>query len=506
MIPGRLIDYPEVCSTARNIFTGKPAQFLEDFFSPRARLLEAARSVNGKVGVTKLLLLRHLRGDAPLGLLAREVVAPHQAFELRFGTAVDDDELVEASVSARLDQQGRVHDGDAARVFLLKAAQRGVLLRDDEGVQYRVQSLAPPLVAEDQRAESRTVERPVRAQDLRAELFQDRAKPRRPRLDHAPRQPVRVNDVAAKPGQHARHEGLPRSNRTRQSNAQHFNERGNGEMWKRGNGEKEKARAGASDSFPFCPFNHFPPSPLIYSAPPACRDDGVLHQHGDREQADAAGHRRQSARNPPDLRRVHVARERVATLAQSFQTLLRVSAEKLAHARLVRQAVHANVNDGRARLHVLAAYEARAPDGHDEYVGLPRHSFQVSRARVADGDGRVVLQEKLRRGATDVVAAPDDDCARARDFDSFTHEQFDYPGGRARQKRRLPQHHPTDVDRRETVNVLRRVNRLDDGRLVHARGQRQLHEDAVNVLARVAGGNQFEKLRGCRLRQERVVL
>ena len=134
---------------------------------------------------------------------------------------MDDDQLVEASVAARLDHQRRVNHRQAARVFILPAPQQRVLLGDDERVQYRVQTLAPPRVAEDERAEPRAVERPRSAQDLRAELFDDRAQPPRPRLDHAPRQLVRVNDAAAQAREHARHERLARGNRTRQPDAQH---------------------------------------------------------------------------------------------------------------------------------------------------------------------------------------------------------------------------------------------------------------------------------------------
>src|SRR5919198_126001 len=271
--------------------------------------------------------------------------------------------------------------------------------------------------------------------------------------------------------------------------------------WEKG----ERAGAIRKKFYPFALLTFFPLSPFCYPAPPARGGDGVLHQHGDREQADAAGHGRQAARHAPDLRRVHVARERVAALAQGLQPPFGVFAEKLAHQRLVRHAVHPDVDDGRARPHVLAAYEARAPDRRDEYVGLPRHRRQVARARVADGHGRVALEEQLRHGPADDVASPDDDGPRAGDFDPLAHEQLDYAGGRARQKGGAPEHHPADVDRREPVHVLRRVNRLDDRRLVHARGQGQLYEYAVNVLARVAGGDQFEQLFGRRLRRERVV-
>src|SRR3954470_1266804 len=110
---------------------------------------------------------------------------------------------------------------------------------------------------------------------------------------------------------------------------------------------------------------------------------------------------------------MYVADERLPALAQSVYASLGVVAEKLSHQRFVRHAVHANVYDGRAGLHVLAAYEARAPDGRDEDVRLARDSREVARARVADGDGRVALQEEFRDGASDDVAPSDDDGARA---------------------------------------------------------------------------------------------
>src|SRR5947209_16723834 len=106
---------------------------------------------------------------------------------------------------------------------------------------------------------------------------------------------------------------------------------------------------------------------------PAGGDKGVLHKHRHGEQTDAAGDGRQATSDLADLRRVNVADERVASLTQRLQTPLGFVAEKLSHLRLARQTVHANVNDGRARPHVLAAYEARAPDRRDEYVGFPRH-------------------------------------------------------------------------------------------------------------------------------------
>jgi hypothetical protein len=50
-------------------------QPLVDLLGSTARLFKAARSVYGEVCVAQLLFLRHLCGDARLGLLAREAVA-----------------------------------------------------------------------------------------------------------------------------------------------------------------------------------------------------------------------------------------------------------------------------------------------------------------------------------------------------------------------------------------------------------------------------------------------
>src|SRR5437763_16843807 len=126
----------------------------------------------------------------------------------------DDVEFVELSLTPPLHQHRRLHYGNPARVFLPPASHRRVLLRDDERVQNRIQELALPLVAEHDRAETRAVERAVRAQDLRAERFDDRTEALRPRLDHTPRRVVRVKDVTTKPRQHARHETHPYRNRT----------------------------------------------------------------------------------------------------------------------------------------------------------------------------------------------------------------------------------------------------------------------------------------------------
>src|ERR1044072_3741650 len=193
---------------------------------------------------------------------------------------------------------------------------------------------------------------------------------------------------------------------------------------------------------------------------------------------------------------MHVPDESRAALAECVDSPPRFVAEERAPLRLVGQTVHADINDGRAGFDVLAAYEARAPYGRAEYVGLARDRGGRARARVADCDGRVALQEECRDGAADDVAAADDDRARAAHLHALAPEHLDNSRGRTWQKRGPSQHHAPDVDGREAVHVLVRVDGLYHRRLVEAARQRKLDEYAVNVVARVERLDHLDEARG----------
>jgi hypothetical protein len=107
---------------------------------------------------------------------------------------------------------------------------------------------------------------------------------------------------------------------------------------------------------------------------------------------------------------------------------------------------------------VLAADEAGSADGRDEDVGLARDGRQVACARVADGDGRVGVQEEFGHGVADDVAAADHARARPADGDALTHEQLHDAGRGARDERRPAQREAADVSGVEAVHVLRRVD------------------------------------------------
>src|SRR5687768_8577062 len=112
----------------------------------------------------------------------------------------------------------------------------------------------------------------------------------------------------------------------------------------------------------------------------------VLQEHCDGHRADAAGHRRDPARDLLYGFVVHVARE----LA-------------------VGEAVHADVDYARPRFDHLGSHEFRPPDRRDKNVRLFRNGFQVFALRMTDGDTRILLQEEQREGLADDVRAPEDD-------------------------------------------------------------------------------------------------
>ena len=74
--------------------------------------------------------------------------------------------------------------------------------------------------------------------------------------------------------------------------------------------------------------------------------------------------------------------------------------------RFVGDAVHADVDDRRARLDELRRDEPGAPDGGDEDVGLARDRRQVGRARVADGDRGVACSSSSAIGLPTMSLRP----------------------------------------------------------------------------------------------------
>lgn len=109
----------------------------ERFINLTSCFLECPGTIDLIIGQPALFLHRHLRGNAPLGLLGSET-AIHQAFELLFGPAPCDRQSVESLVKTSLNVQRRNDDGNVRFVgsFQLPHPARDFLenVRMNDGV------------------------------------------------------------------------------------------------------------------------------------------------------------------------------------------------------------------------------------------------------------------------------------------------------------------------------------------------------------------------------------
>jgi hypothetical protein len=126
---------------------------------------------------------------------------------------------------------------------------------------------------------------------------------------------------------------------------------------------------------------------------------------------------------------------------------------------------------------------------------------------VAHGHGGVALQQQQRHRLADDVTPSDDDGLTASDRHTLTLEQLDHTGRRARGQQRPPLHQPADILRMKAVDVLARVDRIENlprGVLAHRRGQRRLHQNPVAAVVVVESLHQRQHGRQRRRRVEAV--
>ena len=122
----------------------------------------------------------------------------------------------------------------------------------------------------------------------------------------------------------------------------------------------------------------------------------------------------------------------------------------------------------------------RDADGRHDDVCVRRQPPEVDRLRVRDRDGRIRLQQQVRHRLPDDVRAPDHDGPRPGDLDAVLVEQPHHAERGGGDERRPAQVEQAGVGGMESVDVLRRVERLDRHRLVEVLRQRRLDEDAVD--------------------------
>ena len=121
------------------------------------------------------------------------------------------------------------------------------------------------------------------------------------------------------------------------------------------------------------------------------------------------------------------------------------------------------------------------PGGGDDDVGLAHHRGEIARARVADRDRGVALEQQQRDRLADQHAATDHHRVRAGERDAVAVEHFEDAERRAGPQAGHAGEQAAGVLGMQAVDVLGGVDRLDHGFGAQRFRQRELDEDAVDV-------------------------
>lgn len=136
-------------------------------------------------------------------------------------------------------------------------------------------------------------------------------------------------------------------------------------------------------------------------------------------------------------------------------------------------------------------------NGGDDDVGLTALFFQRGRAGVANRDRGVaiaLLHHQRGHRLADDVAASENDTLLARSLDIVTVQKGHDAQRSGRDEARQSDVHATDVDGVETVHVLAVVDSHDDLLLVDMLRQRQLNDEAIDILVFVEAVNTSQQL------------
>src|SRR5580704_10605418 len=190
----------------------RPAAKLAPQFAGLAvELGQRARIVHHDVGDGQPLLTASLRRDPRLGLLAAHAAKPDQPVELRpWRHVAHDDQVVGARQAVLGDERHVVHDDRAWPGAVLQLAHASADARVDD----RVEDGELLLIGEDDVPESDAIQRPVRAEHVRAECRDHCGEPVRIGRNDLPCDQVGVDDDSTLRGKALRYLALAGSDAT----------------------------------------------------------------------------------------------------------------------------------------------------------------------------------------------------------------------------------------------------------------------------------------------------
>jgi hypothetical protein len=222
--------------------------------------------------------------------------------------------------------------------------------------------------------------------------------------------------------------------------------------------------------------------------------NSVGHEHGDGEEANAAGNGGVGTGEFEGLG-VDIADDDRAALGEgsfAFFVAGEVAVELFAGV----DAIDANVDKGYAGLDHLRSDVAGAADGGDEDVGLARDLCEVFRFGMADGNSCILVQQEHGGGLADDVAAAHNDSMLAGDRKATALENFDDACGRAGREGWTAGLQAACIHRVEAVDVFGWIDGVEELFGVDLGGEGELDEDAVDFVAVVEGSDEVEHLAG----------
>ena len=145
-----------------------------------------------------------------------------------------------------------------------------------------------------------------------------------------------------------------------------------------------------------------------------------------------------------------------------------------------------------------ATHEFGLADGGDENVRAPARAFEIARLGVGDRHRAAFIQEKLHHRTADEDRAPDDQRVEPRELAQRLLEQNETALRRAGHERGLSLREQPRIERMKAVHILHGVDGEHHAIGLDLLGQRQLHENAVDLLVGVELRDQLEQriLRG----------
>ena len=189
-----------------------------DFLSHRGLV---SCSVQDDVRAADFVTQRHLMLDTPERLCARQPIAPLQTSDLCFTVGGHDHDLVDALVSAGLEQERHFIDNDRLGRTFGDLAGKTLLCSGHARMDDALESSKPLAVAKDNLTECPAVDRPVRVQDVFAEHLYDLA-PRRLSGPHdISSELIGVDDECPVTLEHLRDSAFPRRDSSGQPQHDH---------------------------------------------------------------------------------------------------------------------------------------------------------------------------------------------------------------------------------------------------------------------------------------------